>query len=388
MKLKPGYKRTEVGVIPEEWEVDRARNLASITTGTRNTQDKIEGGAYPFFVRSSHVERINTWAFDGEAVLTAGDGVGTGKVFHYINGKFDFHQRVYKISNFSERLDGYFFYLFFSVRFYERIMSMTAKSSVDSVRMEMIADMEVPLPPIHEQRAISTALSNVDALISSLDKLIAKKRDIKQAAMQQLLTGRRRLPGFGGEWEVESVQDIGYVVTGGTPKTEVKEYWGGEYPWVTPTDISHYRDVVDTERRLTAKGLEATVKLPANSVLVTCIASIGKNAILRFEGGCNQQINAVIPKNNNSPEFLYYLFESNKQYLMANAGMTATSIISKSTFEKLMFRLPDPSEQRAIASVLSDMDAEIEALERRRDKTRLIKEGMMQELLTGRVRLV
>ncbi len=190
------------------------------------------------------------------------------------------------------------------------------------------------------------------------------------------------------EWDVKSVQEIGQVITGGTPKTAVREYWGNEYPWVTPTDISHYRDVVDTERRLTAKGLEATVKLPANSVLVTCIASIGKNAILRAEGGCNQQINAVIPKNDNSPEFLYYLFESNKLYLMANAGMTATSIISKSTFEKLMFRLPDPSEQRAIASVLSDMDTEIEALERRRDKTRLIKQGMMQELLTGRVRLV
>src|SRR3989338_984802 len=113
-KIAEGYKQTEVGVIPRDWEVDKIQNLADITTGAKNTQDRIPDGDYPFFVRSQTVERINSYSFDGEAVLTAGDGVGTGKVFHYINGKFDFHQRVYKISNFSDRLDGYFFYLYFS----------------------------------------------------------------------------------------------------------------------------------------------------------------------------------------------------------------------------------------------------------------------------------
>ncbi|MBA2277286.1 MAG: restriction endonuclease subunit S, partial [Chloroflexia bacterium] len=142
-----GYKLTEVGVIPEEWDWEYIRNVASITTGAKNTQDRIQDGAYPFFVRSSTVERIDSFSFNGEAVLTAGDGVGTGKVFHYIKGKFDVHQRVYRISDFQEAIDGYFFYLYFSTHFYDRIMSMTAKSSVDSVRMEVIAGMTVPLPP-------------------------------------------------------------------------------------------------------------------------------------------------------------------------------------------------------------------------------------------------
>ena len=195
--IPKGYKQTEVGVIPEEWNNDSIVNLASITTGNKNTQDRIEDGAYPFFVRSSTVERINSYSFDGEAVLTAGDGVGTGKVFHYINGKFDYHQRVYKISKFGEWLDGYYFYLYFSNNFYQRIMQMTAKSSVDSIRREMIANMRIPLPPPDEQRAIAAALSDMDALLAKLDQLIAKKRDIKLAAMQQLLTGQTRLPGFG-----------------------------------------------------------------------------------------------------------------------------------------------------------------------------------------------
>ena len=147
MEVKPGYKRSEVGVIPEDWDVDYIENVALVATGSKNTQDRIEDGQYPFFVRSQTVERINSYSFDGEAVLTAGDGVGTGKVVHYVNGRFDVHQRVYRISNFSERIDGYFFYLYFSTHFYNRIMQMTAKSSVDSVRRDMITRMLVPIPP-------------------------------------------------------------------------------------------------------------------------------------------------------------------------------------------------------------------------------------------------
>ena len=120
--LKQGYKQTDAGIIPSDWNVDEIQNLAEITTGAKNTQDKINGGTYPFFVRSQIVEKKNSFSFDGEAILTAGDGVGTGKVFHYINGKFDYHQRVYKISNFTNRLNGYFFYKYFSNNFYNRIM--------------------------------------------------------------------------------------------------------------------------------------------------------------------------------------------------------------------------------------------------------------------------
>src|SRR5690625_1289357 len=139
---KKGFKKTEVGWIPEDWEPQSIKEFAQITTGNKNTEDKISDGKYPFFVRSAKVERINSYTFDGEAVLTAGDGVGTGKIFHYINGKFDIHQRVYRISNFRSDVDGYYFYLSFRNNFYNRVMSMTAKSSVDSVRLEMISDMK------------------------------------------------------------------------------------------------------------------------------------------------------------------------------------------------------------------------------------------------------
>ena len=218
------YRHTEVGGLPEDWGIERIDRHAFITTGAKNTQDKREGGIHPFFVRSQEVERIDTYSYDGEAVLTAGDGVGTGKVFHYIRGRFDVHQRVYRITGFSDRLNGRYFFYQFSERFYDRIMSMTAKSSVDSVRLEMIAGMRIPMPPTPEQRAIADVLSDVDELIGSLEALIAKKRAIKQAAMQELLTGRTRLPGFGGEWEMRRLGSLGTFSKGrGMKRTDLRE---------------------------------------------------------------------------------------------------------------------------------------------------------------------
>jgi type I restriction enzyme S subunit len=193
-EVTPGFKKTEIGEIPNDWNLDRIDNLAQITTGGRNTQDRVDDGLYPFFVRSQIVERINSYSYDGEAVLTAGDGVGTGKVFHYIKGKFDAHQRVYRISEFGPRMNGYFFYLYFSIHFCGRIMQMTAKSSVDSVRREMIAGMLVPLPPTNvEQDAIVSVLSEMDTELAALEAKRAKAQQIKQGMMQKLLTGKIRL---------------------------------------------------------------------------------------------------------------------------------------------------------------------------------------------------
>jgi len=184
------------------------------------------------------------------------------------------------------------------------------------------------------------------------------------------------------DWAVEAVGDFGQVITGGTPSTEIKEYWGGEVPWVTPTDISDKKDIIYTEREITFSGLNAIRKLPRNSVLVTCIASIGKNAILRNDGSCNQQINAIIPNDEHDCDFLYYLFENNKQYLLGHAGITATNIISKKDFSEIQFAIPSRSEQTAIATALSDTDNLIQSLEKLITKKQSIKQGAMQELLT------
>lgn len=399
MEVREGYKQTEVGVIPEDWGIEHIKSFAEITTGSRNTQDRVSSGMYPFFVRSQTVERINSYSFDGEAILTAGDGVGTGKVFHYINGKFDFHQRVYKISNFTDKVDGYFIFLYFSTHFYDRIMQMTAKSSVDSVRMEMIADMRLPLPPtLAEQTAIATVLSDTDSLIQSLDQLIAKKRLIKQGTMQELLTGKRRLPGFSGEWGRLTMMEnstlkarIGWQ---GLTTAEYKTV--GKYYLVTGTDFKNGKIdwshccFVDESRYSQDKNIQ----LKINDVLITKDGTIGKVGIVNELPGTatlNSGVFVVRPVNNAyDPVFFYYVLASKifDDFLTKlQAGSTIIHLYQKD-FVNFGFMVPSMSEQTAIASILSDMDAEIETLEQKRDKYKAVKQGMMQVLLTGKVRIV
>ena len=149
-----------------DWEQRKVKELCSISTGKSNTQDKINDGVYPFYVRSPIIEKSNKYLYDEEAVITIGDGVGTGKVFHYVNGKYDLHQRCYRMYNFSHKLNAKYFYHIFSYLFYDRVMSMTAKTSVDSVRLDMIADMQIHTPNIYEQQRISALFENLNSLIT------------------------------------------------------------------------------------------------------------------------------------------------------------------------------------------------------------------------------
>lgn len=167
------------------WEEKNVSDVCEISTGKGNTQDKEENGIYPFYVRSPIIERSNKYIFDGEAILTVGDGVGTGKVYHYVNGKFNFHQRVYKMSNFNGVLGKYFYY-YFSTHFYDRVKKMTAKTSVDSVRLEMISKMNIIIPCLEEQEKIAEVLSKMDELIEEKKALLSDWKQFKKGLLQQM----------------------------------------------------------------------------------------------------------------------------------------------------------------------------------------------------------
>ena len=170
----------------DAWEQRKAKDLCSISTGKSNTQDRVDDGIYPFYVRSPIVEHSNRYLFDEEAVLTGGDGVGTGKVFHYVNGKYDLHQRVYRMFDFSEEITAKYFYYYFSNHFYDRVMAMTAKTSVDSVRYEMIADMDIALPKVKEQMAISAYFDRLDHLITLHQRELEKLQNIKKSMLEKM----------------------------------------------------------------------------------------------------------------------------------------------------------------------------------------------------------
>ena len=169
-----------------EWENSYIGNECKITTGNKDTQNKVDDGLYPFFVRSQTVEKINSYSMDCEAILTSGDGVGVGKNYHYINGKFDFHQRVYCLYEFSERLIGRYLYIYFSNYFYDRVKRLSAKNSVDSVRMDMISKMEIKLPCLEEQTKIANFLSAIDQKIEVVAQQIEQAKTWKKGLLQQM----------------------------------------------------------------------------------------------------------------------------------------------------------------------------------------------------------
>ena len=402
-KEATGYKSTDIGMIPEDWDVYSLQDIVNqfVNGGTPSTKNEdFWSGNIPWVTGADILDQevavirryITAEAVDssstnvipkGNLLIVSRTGVGKLAIAPCdIAISQDFTGIILR----KEKILAE--YLFRYLDFFQEVLvRQNQGTSIKGITRDTLTAILIAVPSYAEQRAIAEALSVVDGLIKSLEALIAKKMAIKQATLQQLLTGKTRLPGFSEPWKTNVVADFGEIVTGATPRTEVDAFWGEEYPWITPTDITSRRDIITSERMITKEGMDSIRQLPANTVLITCIASIGKNAILKAEGGCNQQINAIIPNAAYSAEFVYYLFEYNTQYLFAKAGTTATSIVSKAAFSRLCFDIPLIDEQLAITTILSDMDAEIASLKHRLDKTSAIKKGMMQQLLTGRVRL-
>ena len=176
-----------------EWEEKKLGEITNIKTGSRNNQDKVEDGIYPFFVRSQTIEKINSYSFDCEAILVPGEG-GIGSIFHYINGKFEVHQRVYKISDFIENVVGKYIYLQMRHSFGKHAMTNSVKATVDSLRLPTFQEFIVPIPTSKEEQiAIAGILTNIEAEIEQLENKKAKYQNIKQGMMQELLTGKTRL---------------------------------------------------------------------------------------------------------------------------------------------------------------------------------------------------
>lgn len=420
-------KQTEIGLIPDDWEVKEIKDFADVTTGDKNTQDAEENGKYPFYVRSPIVERINKFSYDTEGVITAGDGVGTGKVFHYAKGKFGLHQRAYLIYNFKNTDPKYFYYNF-SKNFYERVHSMTAKSSVDSVRREMITKMQIPIPPtLAEQQRIAKALSDVDALISTTEKLIQKKKNIKQGTMQNLLTGKKRLPGFGDKQtdlfvpngthtkELKDVSPEQIRLSAKMKQTElgeIPEDWEvkslGEICVINPASYNIIPDeffYVDLESVSSGK-LEKKQKIHRRNAPSRAQRQFEKNDILYQTVRPYQRNNlfvnfdsknyiastgyAIIRSNNNvDSHYIYQIIHLNNfvNIILDNCTGTSYPAINPKFLKTIPVIIPKKEEQTAIANVLSSMDKEIETLNTKLEKYRNLKTAMMQQLLTGKIRL-
>jgi len=376
MEVRPGYKRTEVGMLPEDWEVKKIGEISEVGRGRVISHREIDASLhslYPVYSSQTSDEGImgyiDTYDFEGEYVTWTTDGVNAGTVF-YRDGRFNCTNVCGTI-----RLKKH------DPLFVSKVLSTMAPRYVSrnlanpKLMNDVAKQIPVPLPPtVEEQRAIAAVLSDVDALITALDRLIAKKRAIKQGAMQQLLTGKTRLPGFSGEWEVRKLGDVSEIKTG--KKNNEDKVDNGAYPFFV--------------RSQTVERIN-TYSFDGEAVLVPGEGGIG--SIFHYINGkfdYHQRVYKISDFSNDiCGTFIYFcMLQSFGEQATRHSVKATVDSLCLPTFQEFEFIVPSLEEQRAIAAILSDMDAEIAALEARRDKTRALKQGMMQELLTGNIRLI
>ncbi len=400
MEVKPGYKQTEVGVIPADWEVSTVGDSFDICNQLRlpisqSIRERM-AGPYPYYGPTSVQGWINEYRVDGKYALIGEDGDHFLKWQHQpmtllVEGKFNVNNHAHLVRGTKNCTD--WFYWFFSNRDLTPYLTRQGAGRYKLTKAAL-ARTPVLLPPTKaEQEAIAKALSNADVLIESLEKIITKKRNIKQGAMQELLTGKRRLSGFSREWEVKRIGEFTDCTAGGTPSTLVASYWGGSIPWMSSGELNLKR-VEEVEGRITEAGLRnsSTKMIPKKCVLIG-LAGQGKTrgtVAMNFIELCtNQSIAAILPSSGFIPEYLYYNLDARYDELRElSAGEGGRGGLNLTIIKSIAIPLPLLPEQTAIATILSDMDADIAALEAKLVKTRQIKQGMMQELLTGRTRLI
>jgi len=420
------YKRAEAGRIPEDWQHTTVGRLVdddileAPLDGNHGelhptTSDFVSSGI-PFvmannvvrgtvdlvkcaFITKTRADSLRKgFAIEGDVLLTHKATIGNTAVLGPLASEYIMltpQVTYYRVRDRKRLSNSYLRHCFDGAAFQGALHAMSGGGTRAYIGIVSQRQLPLVLPStLREQEAIADVLNDANALIESLEKLLAKKRHIKQGTMQDLLTSRGRLPGFEDEWVVRELGQVADIRSGGTPNTKQPTFWDGEIPWCTPTDITALgsrKYLHETERRITQEGLRTSAgeMIPAQSIVMTSRATIGACAINAVPVSTNQGFKNFVPFEGVDSEFLYYLLSIQKAAFVSLCGGSTFLEIGKAQLAVFAIRLPSTKmEQTAIATILSDMDAEIAALEAKLAKTRQVKEGMMQELLTGRIRLV
>lgn len=417
MELKPGCKMTEVGVIPEDWEVKQLKEIAEVTSGKRLpagyslVKDKTPhpyirvSDMYPGGISMDNIMYVpvniatyikNYRIYIEDIFISVAGTLGiVGQIPKELNGS-NLTENADKITKIT-CYDKFLVYILLSDIIQKVIATTRTIGAQPKLALDRIRNFFIPLPPaLSEQQAIAAALSDVDELLNSLDQLIAKKKDIRLAAMQELLTGKTRLPGFSETWQKKTLGELGFFIKGkGISRAEANS---GSIPCIRYGEIyTHHNNIVKKFHSfISHEAAQKSIRLKTGDILFTCSGEtkedIGKS--VAFTSGMEAYAGGDIIILRNTTEnsnFLGYRLNASDISLQKSSAGQGDAVvhISSTSLSNICVTLPSThAEQQAIASVLSDMDDEIEALEARRDKVRHIKAGMMQELLTGKTRLI
>jgi len=415
MAVKLGYKQTEVGVIPEDWGVSTVGSEFYIQLGKMLDSEKNVGEPRPFVgnravqwgriditdIGEIKLSRSDLQRFrlcEGDLLVCEGGEVGRAAIWRQPVAECYYQKALHRLRpkrGYNIQLMQYLLQQLSASGF---LLNFVTQTSIAHLPKDKFQTVPIPLPPTKaEQEAIAEALSDADALIESLEQLIAKKRHFKQGAMQELLTGKRRLPCFKGEWQTRPLGEvIAHCSSGATPYRGRPEYYKGNIKWITSGELN-YNIITDTLEKISIEAVEKTnLKLrPVGTFLmaITGLEAAGTRGACGIVGSpatTNQSCMAIYPTSELSPQYLYhyYVYRGNNLALEYCQGTKQQSYTAKLVRLLPVALPPSVEEQTIIATILSDMDAEIAALEGKLAKARQIKQGMMHNLLTGRIRLV
>lgn len=406
MEVKVGYKQSELGPLPNEWSVKRLGELGQVVRGgsPRPAGDPrfFDGNYIPWLtvaaltnISEHSMEVTSTIGFLTEEgskrsrilpnntliIANSGATLGVAKLLKVTSCANDGIAAI--IRQHSGHKPFICHYINTQTRTLREVIA--TGNGQPNLNTALIREIPIPFPPLPEQHVIANALSDVDQLITSLDQLITKKRDLKKAAMQQLLTGKTRLQGFSGEWKPKRLGDVCQIAMGRTPSRINQSYWGKGHPWLSIADIKE-KYTFNSSEEITEQGAAIMAVVPKGTLLMTFKLSIGRLTFSARDIYTNEAI-CSFQQLSEDGEYLYYALAMVEFSLYGKQAVKGYTL-NKQSLKSILVSFPSISEQRAIAEVLSDMDADLAELEQRRDKTIALKHGMMQELLTGRTRLV
>lgn len=378
MEVKPGYKHTEVGVIPEEWEVRPLAEVVEFLDGRRRPvkdSDRAKmRGDIPYYGASGIVDYVNDYLFDEELILLGEDGENilsrNSRLAFKISGKTWVNNHAHVLRP-RKQVTLDYLVEFLESRDYAQYNTGTAQPKLNKL---VCSQIPILCPPLTEQRTIAAALTDVDGLLEGLDQLISKKRDLKQATMQQLLTGKTRLPGFDGEWKVKALGESASI-SKGTQLHSSETDPSGQFP--------HFNGGISPS------SFTNKFNAPANTIAISEGGnSCGYVQLVSEPFWCGGHCYSVL-SNNIDNRFLFHALKERQTAIQGLRVGSGLPNVQKTALANFTLKIPsDLAEQTAIAEVLTDMDAELKALEQRRDKTQALKQAMMQELFTGKIRLI
>lgn len=412
--IETKFKQTELASIPEDWDVgtfaDFLTTFSAGATPYRGIPDNfigqipwISSGELNYCEIDDTREHISLDAQKKTHLtvhkpgtfliaITGLEAAGTRGRCAFVKTPATTNQSCLAINSTDKMTVKYLFWFYRQWSDY-LAFNFSQGSKQQSFTAEIAKKLPIYAPLLKEQEKIAEALNDVDALIRELDTLKEKKKAVLQGTMQELLTGRRRLQGFNEPWLQTKLEDLVFMNSGGTPSTSIPEYYSGNIPFLSISDITKsHKFITKTQKHISELAVRTTSArlYPKGTILLSMYASIGKVSISLVDLAISQAILGFTPiRNDVFVEYLYYALCFSQKDLVASGQTGTQSNLNKRIVQNFTMKMPSSfKEQQAIASVLSDMDAEIAQLEAKREKYAAIRQGMMQQLLTGKIRLI